>query len=81
MSTERGCESQMVGDADCLGADLVWGAKGIAIELKLTERKAQHLIDSKQIPTGKIGGKIVASRAALRQHFAALLDAAASGTH
>jgi hypothetical protein len=73
MSAERGGESQMVGDAACLGADLIWGVKGIAAELKFSERRAQHLVDSRQIPTGKVGGKIVGSRAALRQHFAKAL--------
>jgi hypothetical protein len=45
---------------------LIWNARGIAKELRLPLRRVLHLIDRKVLPTGKIGGRIVASRKKLR---------------
>jgi hypothetical protein len=56
-----------VGDA--LAGDLIWGVKALAIEIARTERQTFHLLEIKSIPARKIGGRWVASRAALRQHF------------
>lgn len=55
--------------------DLVWGVKGIAEEIGRTPRQAFHMVHTGQLPTMKIGGRIAASRARLREHFRALLDA------
>ena len=56
--------------------DLVWGIKAIADEIGKTPRQAFHLVDTGAIPAAKIGGRIVASRTRLREHFRALLDSA-----
>jgi hypothetical protein len=56
--------------------DLIWGIRGIAEEIGKSERQAFHLVDTGQIPAAKVGGRIVASRARLREHFRALLNAA-----
>jgi hypothetical protein len=56
--------------------DLIWGIRGIAAEIGKSERQAFHLVDTGAIPASKIGGRIVASRARLREHFRALLNAA-----
>jgi hypothetical protein len=61
--------------SDDLGADLIWNAQGIAKELRLPLRRVLHLIDRKVLPTGKIGGRIVASRKRLR----AFVENAVSG--
>ena len=58
--------------------DLVWGIRGIAEEIGKSERQAFHLIDTGQIPAAKVGGRVVASRARLREHFRALLDGSRS---
>ena len=58
--------------------DLIWGIRGIAEEIGKSERQAFHLVDTGQIPTAKIGGRIVASRLRLREHFRALLEGARS---
>jgi hypothetical protein len=55
--------------------DLIWGIRGIAEEIGKSERQAFHLVDTGAIPAAKVGGRIVASRARLREHFRALLDA------
>ena len=62
--------------SEALRADLIWGIKAIAEELGKTQRQAFHLIDTGAIPSAKIGGRIVASRTRLREHFRALLNAA-----
>jgi len=60
-------------DTVSLGSDLIWGVSALARELGKTERQAFHLVETKQIPVGKIGGRIVASRAKLRAHFEAIV--------
>jgi hypothetical protein len=60
--------------SESLRDDLIWGIRGIAAEIGKSERQAFHLIDTGQIPAAKVGGRIVASRSRLRQHFEALLD-------
>jgi hypothetical protein len=59
--------------AEPLRDDLIWGIKGIAEEIGKSERQAFHLVDTGAIPAAKVGGRIVASRARLREHFRALL--------
>lgn len=61
-------------DGSPLSSDLLWGIKAVAMELGQSERQAFHLIQSGRIPTGKVGGRIVASRSALRRHFEAALN-------
>jgi hypothetical protein len=80
MVTVNGVErmSKMIregtGDAP-LGADLVWQCKGIAAELGLAERTVFHLVATGQLPVGRLGGRIFASRAALKAHLNAALVA------
>jgi hypothetical protein len=52
----------MTTDPDDLARDLLWGAAEIAKELNLPLRKTIYLIDRKILPTGKVGGRLVASR-------------------
>lgn len=56
--------------------DLIWGVDGIAEEIGKTQRQVFHMISTGAIPAAKVGGRIVASRARLREHFRALLDTA-----
>jgi len=60
-------------DSVTLSEDLLWGVEAIAAEIGKTSRQTFHLIETKQIPAAKIGGRIVASRAKLRAHFEAIL--------
>lgn len=55
-----------------LAGDLVWGVKEIAKEIGKNERQTYHLIETKQLPVGKSGGRYVASRVRLRGHFASI---------
>jgi hypothetical protein len=56
-------------------ADLLEGADEIAeflkadLGLKVSRRRAFHLCASKQIPAGKLGGKLIGSKRAIRKHF------------
>jgi hypothetical protein len=58
-----------------LGADLIWSTAEIAKELRLPVRQTTHLVMERIIPTGKIGGRVVASRRKLRE----FLEAAVNG--
>jgi hypothetical protein len=60
-----------------LAGDLIWGVKDVAAFIGQTERQAFYLVATGQIPIGKVGGRIVASRAALRARFASLVSGAA----
>ncbi len=55
-----------------LSDDLIWGIRDLAKELGKTERQTFHLVETKQIPAGKVGGRIVSSKTKLRAHFEAL---------
>jgi len=59
-------------DMPPLADDLIRGIKGIAKALNRTERQTFHLVETKQIPVGKLGGRHVASLAVLRRHLAAI---------
>jgi hypothetical protein len=62
--------------AEPLRDDLIWGGEGIAEEIGKSQRQVFHLISIGAIPAAKVGGRIVASRSRLREHFRTLLDAA-----
>ena len=49
--------------------DLIWGAAAIAAALGRTARSVYHLLEAGELPARKVGGRWVASREALRQHF------------
>ena len=55
-----------------LSSDRLEGAEAIGHFLGVSERRAFHLLDTKQIPGGKQGGKWIASKAVLREHYAKL---------
>jgi hypothetical protein len=54
---------------ESLSEDLLWGINAIADEIGRTPRQTFHMAHNGQLPTMKCGGRIVASRAALRRHF------------
>jgi hypothetical protein len=55
-----------------VGLDLIWGVKGIARTIRRSERAAFYLLENDRIPCArKIGGRWVASRAALCKFFEA----------
>jgi hypothetical protein len=49
--------------------DLIFGAKAIAAELGLGQRRVFYLLESKHLPAMKAGRIWVASRRRLRAHF------------
>ena len=46
--------------------DLIWGVEAIGAEIKRTTRQTYHLIQTKQIPTNKVGAIHTARRSKLR---------------
>jgi hypothetical protein len=56
--------------------DLLRGVPEIAEFLDEQERRVYYLLDRGLLPAGKLGDRWVASKAALRQHFAKLTGAA-----
>ncbi len=52
--------------------ELLYGIKRIARFLELTDRQTQHLHDSGQIPTFKLGKIVCALKPDLNQHFATI---------
>lgn len=60
-------------DQDGLAADLLYGVTAVAGFIGESERRALYLLESKQIPAGKLGQRWVASRQALRDHYARLV--------
>lgn len=55
-----------------LSADLLRGVEQIAEFIGEPRRRVYYMLENKQIPAGKIGAAWVASRRALREHFARL---------
>ena len=45
--------------------DLIWGVTAIAAEIRRSERQTYHLIQTKQIPTQKVGAIHAARRSKL----------------
>jgi excisionase family DNA binding protein len=56
-----------------LASDLLFGAAPIAQYLGITRSKTYHLIEDGQLPVGRQGKRIVASKAKLRAHYDRLL--------
>ena len=69
-------EAPLADGGASLADDTIW-------EFRQSRRKSIgrtqtfHLVATRQIPAGKIGGRVAASRTALRAHFAALLGGGA----
>jgi hypothetical protein len=55
-----------------LSEDLIWGAEAIAKALNQKLRPTYYKLERGLIPCGKVGDFWVASRKALREHFAKL---------
>jgi hypothetical protein len=75
---DKGNEGIDVGVQPNMAGDLIWGIENIAKEIGRTPRQTQHLIATKQIPAGKVGGTVVGSRERIRDHFAAILNGEAA---
>lgn len=61
--------------------DILDGAKDFAEFLresgmKVTMRRVFHLLETQQIPAGKLGCRWIGSRRAIRAHFARIVGAA-----
>jgi hypothetical protein len=56
--------------------DTLYGAKEIANFLGCTQRKVFYYKEKKLVPLGCIGSQIIASKSALRRHFASQMVAA-----
>ena len=54
--------------------DLLKGVRKIARFIGEDERAANHLLATGQLPAGKMGGRWIASKTALRQHFQKLTN-------
>jgi hypothetical protein len=52
-----------------IGEDKLSGAEAIAEFIGEPLRRTFHLLETRQIPAGKIGGKWVASKTAVREHY------------
>lgn len=63
-----------------IAADRLSGAKAIATFLGITTRRANHLLETGQIPAGKEGRTWIASRQALRDHYRRLTGGSPSPT-
>jgi hypothetical protein len=57
--------------------DTLYGSKEIANFLGCTQRKVFYYKEKKLLPLGCIGSQIIASKTALRRHFASQMIAAA----
>jgi hypothetical protein len=60
-------------DSVSLGFDLIWGVAAIAVEINRNQRQTFHMLENGKLPACKVGGRWCASRAGLRQFFAALI--------
>jgi hypothetical protein len=58
--------------ADRLADDLLNGATAIAEFLGTNEREVYHLHKTKRLPIGRLGRKLIGSRAQLRRAYRAL---------
>jgi hypothetical protein len=49
--------------------EVLWGAEAIAKEIGANIRQCYHLLETRKIPTRKVGKTWVASRSILREFF------------
>jgi hypothetical protein len=68
---------------DRVDSDLLEGAAQIAnflqeLGLNVDRRRAFHLCATKQIPSGKLGGKVIGSKHTIRAHLEKLASQAAA---
>lgn len=64
------------GATDSLAGDRLSGIRAIAVFIGETERRTFYLAERGLIPVGKLGATWIASRKALREHFARLTSGA-----
>jgi hypothetical protein len=70
-----GCLSATVGEKASRNKDLLWGAAAITAfvnELSsdpMSLSKIYHLIESGDLPAGRLGGRLVGSKQRIREHF------------
>ncbi len=64
------------GDISTLKDDTLYGSKEIAKFLGCSQRKVFYYKEKRLIPLGCIGSQIIASKTALRRHFASQIVAA-----
>jgi hypothetical protein len=69
-------EGELSGGDTPLKEDTLYGAKEIANFLGCTQRKVFYYKEKKLVPLGCIGSQIIASKSALRRHFASQMIAA-----
>ncbi|MBR1238186.1 hypothetical protein [Bradyrhizobium sp. AUGA SZCCT0182] len=62
-------------EGDCIGDDILRGVKTIAIYIKEDPRATNHKLATGSLPGGKEGNQWVASKRALRDHYAKLTRA------
>ncbi len=56
--------------AETIETDLIWGVKAIAAAINQTPRQTHYQLQEGLLPGGQQGDRWVASRRALREHFA-----------
>jgi hypothetical protein len=62
--------------------DLMWGGRAIAAfisrlsDAEISDSKVYQWIEAGQLPVGRLGSKIFASKAALRRHFVEAISTA-----
>jgi hypothetical protein len=57
---------------EILEKDLIWGVSAIAAEINRSPRQTHYMLERELLPAGRQGSLWVASRRALREHFARL---------
>jgi hypothetical protein len=62
-----------------VGDDLIWGLEAIAAECSMTRDQADTHIRAGRLPVGRIGRRLVASRATLRRFFTQVCSGGALG--
>jgi hypothetical protein len=69
-----GTNAPVRSDADTLGDDLLKGMDQIAGFIGASKRRAFYLAEKGLIPCGKLGANWIASKRALREHYARLTN-------
>jgi hypothetical protein len=54
---------------ETISGDLLWGVRAISDEIGQTERQVHYQLEHGLLPGGMQGGRWVASREVLREHF------------
>jgi hypothetical protein len=65
--------------ADDDGDVIIWGAKNIASLINTTTKRAFNLLERRELPAEKVGGRWCTTRRHLRNHFELLLGDSSPG--